>query len=83
VEFQHRAKDSGKIVRGHASSIDYDVEHSMLHLEDNVSFKDERGEWTMDQLDYNIATEAWRGTNTNATLNRPPKEATSPAVESP
>jgi LPS export ABC transporter protein LptC len=79
VEFSHRAKDnSDKLIRGHAATIDYDVEHATLHLEGNVWFHDERGELTHDQLDYNLTTEAWRGTNTRATINRQQKNSNSP-----
>ncbi len=83
VEFQHRAKESGKTVRGRAATIDYDVEQSVLHLRGNVWLSDERGEWTMEELDYNLATEAWQGTKLKATLKRRPKSTAIPATDNP
>jgi LPS export ABC transporter protein LptC len=83
VEFEHRAKDSDKLIRGRASTVDYDVEQAALHLEGKVWLSDAHGEWTFDQLDYNITTEAWRGTNTKGSLNRPPKGASAPPTDKP
>jgi LPS export ABC transporter protein LptC/lipopolysaccharide transport protein LptA len=78
VEFEHRAKDSGKLIRGRAETIDYDVAKGTLQLRRNVRLTDERDEWNMDELDYTIATEAWRGKNIKGILNPRPKNSTIP-----
>lgn len=85
VEFEHKRKGSEQLVKGRASTIDYDVAQSALKLENNVWFSDENGVWEMEKLDYNIATGAWSGSKFKGTLNRRPKStgATPPKVESP
>lgn len=62
VRFQHEDKDDGRIVRGRANTIEYDVQTQMLRFVGDAWFNNNQFEIKSDLIEYNLATEAARGT---------------------
>ncbi len=55
ADFQQRDDKSGRVVRGHAERIDYDVRQGIVELSKNASLSDGKNEIRGESLKYNIA----------------------------
>jgi len=70
VRFQHQDKDDGRIVHGRANIIDYDVQTQMLRFMNDAWFNNNQFEIKSDLIEYNLATEAARGTRIEGAVLR-------------